>query len=264
MGEVDALVGVSAFVARSLEEHGYASEKTHAVLNAIDFPRWDPALDGSPVRREFEIPVDAPLVACAARLFPAKGHGDVVRAVAALRDEFPAVRLLIIGRDDLQVMQTSYTEELKALATQLGISDRVIFTGHRSDIPELFAACDVFALPSDEEPFGLVYAEAMAMKRPVLALANGGAPEIVEHGKSGFLCVPGSHADLVANLAALLRDPALRARMGEHGRRHVEARFTAPRMAADIARLYAALTHAADPRRAVPVRQDVARSPLRD
>ena len=265
MGQVDALIGVSAFVARSLEENGYASAKTHAVLNAIDFPRWDPTLRGAPVRQELGIPASAPVVACAARLFPAKGQGDMVRAVAAVKPEFPDVRLLIIGRDDLQVMQgASYAEELKALAAELGVSSNVIFTGHRPDVPELFAACEVFALPSDEEPFGLVYAEAMAMKKPVLALANGGAPEIVEHGKSGFLCAPGSHGDLVAHLTTLLRDSSLRTRMGEYGRRQVEERFTASRIAADTGRLYTALTHGPESDAAAAVQNGVARSPVAD
>jgi glycosyltransferase involved in cell wall biosynthesis len=216
------------------------------------------------VRQEFGIPADAPVVACAARLFPAKGQGDMVRAIAAVKPEFPDLRLLIIGRDDLQVMQTSYTGELKALAAELGVSGNVIFTGHRPDVPELFAASDVFALPSDEEPFGLVYAEAMAMKKPVLALANGGAPEIVEHGKSGFLCAPGSHEDLVTHLTTLLRDRSLRTRMGEYGRRRVEERFTAARIAADTARLYTALTHGPEPDATAAVQNGVARSPVAD
>ena len=76
---------------------------------------------------------------------------------------------------------------LREQARELGIEKNVIFTGPRSDIAELLAACDVFALPSFEEPFGLVFAEAMAMKRPVVALANGGTPEVVEHGKCGLL-----------------------------------------------------------------------------
>ena len=88
----------------------------------------------------------------------------------------------------------------------------------RSDIAELLAACDVFALPSFEEPFGLVFAEAMAMKRPVVALANGGTPEVVEHGKCGLLSPPGDIDALAANLIRLLDNPELRTQFGEHGR----------------------------------------------
>jgi glycosyltransferase involved in cell wall biosynthesis len=241
MGQVDALVGVSEFVVQSLVDNGYAREKAHAVLNAIDVPAWDFRLDGGAVRQALGIPAGAPVITCAGRLFRGKGQHDLVRALPAVRQEFPSVRLLIIGHDDRKVMNTSFTEELKVLAADLGVSDNVIFTGQRSDMPALMAACDVFALPSFEEPFGLVFVEAMAMKKPVVALANGGAPEVVDDGKSGLLSAPDDLDALSGNLLRLLRDPDLRNRMGEYGRRQVETRFTARRMAEDTARVYATL-----------------------
>jgi glycosyltransferase involved in cell wall biosynthesis len=241
MGQVDALVGVSEFVAQSLVDNGYSRQKTHAVLNAIDLPAWDHRLDPAPVRHALGIPAGAPVIACAARLFRGKGQDDVIRALPAIRSEFPGVKLLIIGRDDLQAMRTSFTAELKALAADLGVTDNVMFTGQRSDMPALMAASDVFALPSLEEPFGLVFVEAMAMKKPVVALSNGGTLEIVEHGKSGLLSAFGDRDALAQNLLTLLRDPALRARMGEYGRQQVEARFTANRMAIDTGNVYASL-----------------------
>jgi glycosyltransferase involved in cell wall biosynthesis len=242
MGRVDALIGVSQFVARSLVENGYPAEKTHAVLNAIDPAAWDYRLDPGPVRRELGIPSDAPVVACAARLFRGKGQDDVIRALSLIRRELPGVWLLIIGRDDRQAMRTSFTDELKTLAADLELLDRVVFTGHRADMPALLAASDVFALPSFEEPFGLVFLEALAMKKPVVALNNGGTPEVVEHGRSGLLSAAGDQAALATNLLTLLRAPALRAQMGEYGRRQVEARFTPERMARDTEQIYAALT----------------------
>jgi glycosyltransferase involved in cell wall biosynthesis len=241
MGQVDALIGISEFVVGSLVDNGYARDRTRLVLNAIDLPAWDPRVDGGPVRRAFGIRADAPVVSCAARLFKGKGQDELIRALPAVCQEFPDVRVLIIGSDDRQAMRTSFTAELRVLAADLGVSDNVIFTGRRSDMPAMMAACDVFALPSDEEPFGLVFLEAMAMKKPVVALDNGGTPEVVEHGKTGLLSRPGDGRALAANLRLLLRDPVLRARFGDCGRRHVEARFTAERMAADTARVYSSL-----------------------
>jgi len=241
MGSADALVGVSKFVAQSLVKNGYQAEKTHAVLNAIDLAGWDHRLDPSSVRRDLGIPSGAPVVACAARLFRGKGQDDVIRAISVLRRELPLVRLLIIGEDDREAMRTSFKAELKALVCDLGLSEHVIFTGYRADMPVLLAACDVFALPSPGEPFGLVFLEAMAMKKPVVALDSGGAPEIVEHGKSGLLSAAGDGAALAENLLVLLRDPALRARMGEYGRRRVATHFTRDRMTRDVQDVYMAL-----------------------
>ena len=85
MGQADALVGVSNFVAQSLIDGGYPSHKTHAVLNAIDPEAWDWRTDPEPIRREFGISKDAPLIVCAARLFRGKGQDDVIRALAAIR-----------------------------------------------------------------------------------------------------------------------------------------------------------------------------------
>src|SRR5262249_5679016 len=119
MGQVDALVGISAFVVDSLVANGYAREKTYVVLNAIDLEAWNYRVDPGPVRREFAISKGAPVIACAARLFRGKGQDMVIRALPAVAAEFPDVRLLIIGRDDRQAMKTSFTAELKALVQDL-------------------------------------------------------------------------------------------------------------------------------------------------
>ena len=151
-----------------------------------------------------------------ARLFRGKGHFELVSALALVKPKHPNVRLAIVGSD--YPADSGTTRMLKEHASKLGIGENVIFTGQRSDIAALMAACDVFSLPSFEEPFGLVFAEAMAMKRPVVALTNGGTPEVVEHGKCGLLSPPGDIDALAANLLRLLDDPALRTQFGEYGR----------------------------------------------
>ncbi len=180
------------------------------------------------------------MVISVGRLYRQKGQGDLIRALAAIRQDLPEARLLIVGEDYPLANPggRSFEAELRSLARELGLEDRVIFTGFRKDVAPLIAASDVLALPSTGEPFGLVYLEAMAMKRPVVALESGGAPEVVEHGKSGLLCPPGDPQSLANGLLTLLRDPALRARMGEYGRRQVETRFTPARMAAETAQIY--------------------------
>ncbi len=234
----DALVGISDFVSRSLVSNGYDERRVHTVLNAIDPAAWDFDLDPAPVRRELGIDHDAPVVMCASRLFRWKGHADLIRSVAEVKREAPGVRLLIVGSVDSLAGSADYLDELKKLTAELGLSENVVFTGQRSDMVRLFAASDVFAMASFEEPFGLVFAEAMAMKRPVVSLETGGIPEVVVHGETGLLSPPRDIHKMAANLLALLRDPPLRKKMGENGRRRVEARFTPDRMAKDAERLY--------------------------
>jgi glycosyltransferase involved in cell wall biosynthesis len=234
----DALVAVSAFVARSLVAKGYRPERVHTVLNAIEPSAWDLGCDPAPVRAELGLPLDAPVITCVSRLFHWKGHRELLRALALVRRELPEVRLLLVGAEDAVAGGPRYEDELKTLAGQLDLSAHVRFTGRRSDVARLMAAGDLFCLPSFEEPFGLVFAEAMAMRRAVVALDNGGTPEVVEHGKTGLLVPPGDIEALARSLLRLLRDPALRAQMGDEGRRRVEALFSPRQLTTAMAAVY--------------------------
>ena len=242
LGRADRLVGVSEFVAESLRNAGYPRERIVAIPNAIEIERWDPSLSPAPGRQSLGVAQGTPLIVSVARLFYWKGHKELIEALALVKRDEPGVRLCIVGADYPE--GSGVTQSLRELARGLGIEEDVLFVGQRSDIPALLAACDVFALPSFEEPFGLVFAEAMAMKRPVAALSNGGTPEVVEHERSGLLSAPGDVPGLARNLLRLVRDPQLRARMGEEGRARVEARFGAPRLAQDFVDLYAQLAEA--------------------
>jgi glycosyltransferase involved in cell wall biosynthesis len=237
----DAVFSISRFVTGTIVATGTPAERVHTVLNGIDPSRWDPRIDGSEIRREFSIPMEAPLLASVSRLFTQKGQRELLHALARVRKRVPDVRLLIVGADALEVHGGSFTAELRVLARDLGVADCVVFTGERPDIPRIMAACDVFTMPSQEEPFGLVFLEAMAMQKPVVALNDGGAPEVVEHGRSGLLSPAGDIDALAGNIVTLIADAPLRARMGEHGRARVLKYFNAERMAHDAGDAYAAL-----------------------
>ncbi len=240
MSKADALIGVSDFVVRSLVEGGgYSAAKTHSVLNAINLEAWDYTTDPESVRQELGIAKGTPVMVCVARIFEAKDQAQLIRALALLREDCPTLKLLLVGQD--YPPGNRYSEKLRALAQELGVADNVIFTGLRSDVSRLIAASDLLAMASYEEPFGLVYAEALAMKRPVVALNSGGTPEVVEHGKSGLLSPSGDTAALAENIRRLVQDPSLRAQFGEYGRRQVETRFSPDRLAGNVARVYRSL-----------------------
>ena len=239
MDRADALVGVSKFVARSLVEQLLLSEDTRGV-EMRSMRRHGTFVEPGPVRRARE---SRRCAVCRVRgpVVSRQGQDLMIRAIPLIRRGSPTSGCSWLARTIVRHVQTGFTAELKELARDLGVLDRVVFTGYRADMPAVMAACDVFALPSLEEPFGLVYLEALAMKKPVVALNNGGTPEVVEHSASGLLSAPGDQTALAANVMALLRDPALRASMGEYGRRQVEARFTTERMARDTEQVYAEL-----------------------
>ena len=240
MGRADALVGVSEFVAQSIVEMGYPPEKTYYVHNAIEANRWDPAIDGQPIREEFHISADMILLLVVSRLSYWKGHTELFKSLARVKKKTSKFKLLVVGEDDIRAHpgHGSYTAELKKLARELDITDQVIFTGYRSDVAQLMAACDIYTMPSFEEPFGMVYLEAMCMKKPVVALDNGGTREVVEHTKSGLLSEPGNIDQLAKNIITLMYDKRARERMGSYGRLIAETKFTPERMAEDMSKIY--------------------------
>jgi glycosyltransferase involved in cell wall biosynthesis len=150
---------------------------------------------------------------------------------ALLLCDFPAARFVIVGDGPQR-------DELVALARDLGIADRVIFAGFRTDVPDLMSAFDLFVLASVFEPFGLVLVEAMALEKPVVASRVNGIPEVVADGEAGLLVPPRDPHALAEAAARLLRDQALARHMGQAGRGRVLARFTVEAMAGKTMALY--------------------------
>jgi glycosyltransferase involved in cell wall biosynthesis len=234
MKRADGLIAISDFVASTLRAPGIGDDRVHVVLNAIDTSAWTPRHGREAGRAEFGFaPVDT-VVLTVCRLYPAKGLTELIRAVALVHEKQPHVRLLVVGLE----VEFGYAEELKQLATDLGIANHVVLTGPRPDVPALMAAADIYAMPSKFEPFGLVYLEAMSMELPVVALNSGGTPEVVEDGSDGLLSALGDEQGLVDNLLACINEPLRRAEMGRHGRHRAETLFTIERMARGCEAVY--------------------------
>ena len=238
IANADARVAVSDFVRSTLDTADPGLHHSYTVLNAIDPSEWAPEQhpDTTATRRSMGVDDDALLVLTVCRLFEEKGVRRLIHAIAAVRDEFPQVRLRVAGIDTTS--GEPHLALLRDTVTDLGLDDHVEFLGRRSDVPALMAAADIFAMPSHEEPFGLVFAEAMASELPVIALDNGGTVEVVQHERHGLL----SHTDdadaLAGHVRRLLGDPELRGTMGRAGREHVRAAFTLERQAAEMAYVY--------------------------
>lgn len=235
----DGLVAISEFVKSTLTGNGIPEDRIHLAHNAIELEKWQPAPRARrrELRAELGLPPDGPLVVSVSRLFPAKGTAELLRATALVRATVPDVHVVVVGRD---TTGGGYLELLHRIVDELGLGDAVTFAGQRSDVVRFMGAADVFAMPSEFEPFGLVYAEAMAMAIPVVSLANGGTPEVVAHAETGLLSESGDVDGLAENLRTILTDPELQDRMGASGRARVEAAFTVPHLASAMARIYAA------------------------
>jgi glycosyltransferase involved in cell wall biosynthesis len=240
--QADAILTVSPFSAKSIADAGYPAERVHTVLNSLDLSssRWNPT--GSPleIRRNLGIPDKAVVLGVVSRLFLYKGHRDLLEALATVKQSMPDYRLVIVGEDDPRAHPGggSFTAELKSLAAKHGISDNVIFTGFRTDIPALMNSFDIYTMPSWEEPFGMVYLEAMSMYKPVVAWKLAGPEEIVVDGETGFLVPPKDVGSLGKAILALSQDSEMRRRFGQAGRRRVEEKFSSQRMCSDVLSVY--------------------------
>ncbi|MGX5025883.1 glycosyltransferase [Enterobacter asburiae] len=170
------------------------------------------------LRREMGVDQQTPVLLSVGRLAPAKDYPNLLRAFAAIKGRTPVEpQLAIIGGGDLET-------ELKALAAELSIADRVHWLGIKTNVNEWMSAADLFVLSSAWEGFGLVVAEAMAAERVVVATDCGGIKEV--SGNNGFLVPPHSSAALAeAIITALNLSPEDARQMGSASRTHVEQHF---------------------------------------
>lgn len=148
-----------------------------------------------------------------------KGHEDLLAALALLAPAHPGLRLVVVGEGNDR-------GRLEARADELGVADRVVFTGFvdAATLSAIYHRASVFVMPSDGEGFGLVYLEAMRAARPCVALAGSAAAEIIVDGKTGRLIEPGAQS-LECALEELLRDPVTSAAMGAAGRQRWHEAF---------------------------------------
>jgi len=244
--QADGIIGVSDFVAQSAIVMGCRPERVYHALNSLDASRWDYEIDGSSLRQELHIPPGALVFAIVGRVAPGKGHEALFKALAQIKDRMPDFRLLIVGEDAPLKGSGSYVAYLREKMYTLGLSQQVIFTGARADIPTVLAACDLYTMPALDEGFCLAILEAMAMKKAVIAANQGGPREIVEQGRSGLLSVPDDIEQLADNILTLVNDPVLRKRMGEYGRKRVEEYFNPQRLANEVEHIYRRVLHQPD------------------
>ncbi len=224
---VDRYLAVSRDIARELVERlGWPEEKIEVSYNAVDLRRVEAEVPPG-LREQLGAGETRPLVLTPARLDAQKGHRTLFEAIA----QVPDAVFVLAGEGPER-------ERLEALAAQLGIEERVRFLGRREDVPQLLAACDVFALPSLYEGSSLAVLEAMAAGAPVVSSAIGGTDELIEDGSSGLLVPPGNAKALAAALRRVLGDPELRKDLAARARERVERDLTRERMAVRVTGVY--------------------------
>jgi glycosyltransferase involved in cell wall biosynthesis len=219
-GLVDRLVCVSELVREASEQEGLAPRRLQTIANGIDM-----------VRFAYQGPCAGGPAVTVARLSPEKDLANLVRAVAIVAPRVPEQRFEVAG-------DGMYLNELKALAAELGVAERITFLGEVRDVPAVLARAGLFVLPSRAEGMPLTLLEAMARGLPVVATRVGGVPEVVAEGETGWLVPPADPEALAAAIERLATDPELARQFGAAGRRRAEECFDVRRMVAEYERMY--------------------------
>ena len=210
--------------------------KTEIIYNGYDPSDFDAAASKS--RGELGLPEEGLLIGHVANLSYLKDYPTFLKALAQVFAEEPVCRAVIIG-------EGAKRADYEALARSLGISDKVLFLGHRRDVLDLvrtFDLCVLASHPAYSEGLSNSIAEYMGLGKPVVATAVGGNPELVRDGRTGFLCPGGDPTAMAERILRLVRDDDLRQEMGRRGRDFFRANLTLEKMVGDTQRVYEDLT----------------------
>lgn len=206
-----------------LKYEGVRPEQVEYVPNGVNpIPPPEPRALAA-LRRELGLKARTAVVGTVGRLYPQKGHGDLLEAFASVRRRVPEAVLLVVGKGPL-------LGRLQSTAEDLGIADRVRFLGGRNDVPLLLGLMDVYVHASLFEGMSNAVMEAMAAGKPVVATAVDGTVELIEHDRSGKLVKPGDPRELAEALIETLLDSHAADRLGREAARRVETDFSIEKM----------------------------------
>jgi len=244
---VDRIIAVSEAIRRSLVRQGIDPARVVAVHSGIESARFaagrrEPARTA--LRRAGSFPDDALVIGTVGHLAAHKGIDRFLDAAALVARAEPRARFVIVGRGDEE-------RALRDQAVRLGLEGRVLFAGFRDDLPDLYAALDLFALASiSGEGSPAVLKEAMAAGIPVVSSSLDGVEEIIEDARHGLLTPPGDAAAMARALERLSADAPLRARLAGAARGRA-AEFSIDRMVRNTEAVYASLGARQDSRNPV-------------
>lgn len=237
----NVVIAISGCVAEALERDGVPREKIAVVHNGLDPDEWRPK-EHSPLRDILGISDEAFVFGMAGQLVPWKNHGAFIAAAAALsQDEgMGHVRFLMVG-GDLWDEKPEYVNSLREEIKSAGLTDRFHIVPNQMDAVSALNAFDCLVHPSQDEPFGRVIIESMALTKPVIAMNVNGPREIITHEYNGLLVAPEENAGLAQAMRRIVTESELREVLSRHARQTVEDRFHIETHVSKIADIYTRL-----------------------
>ncbi len=234
----DIIIPNSNFTKKEIERMGVDRDKLKMVYPGVDPNKFNPNLDGTFIRDEYNCSGD-PILLTVCRLVERKGIRYLIDALPSIKKEFPKVQLVIVG-DGPEI------NSLIAQAKRLGVMNSTKFcrTVPDTELPYFYSIADIFILPAiidskgDTEGLGVVMLEAMATEVPVVASRVGGIPEALNYGNVGILIEQKNPKQIAETVISILNDNELRKSLGKKGRDWVMQNFSWDHLAKQIAKIF--------------------------
>jgi glycosyltransferase involved in cell wall biosynthesis len=230
-------IAISSVIKDNLLELGVPDERISIIHDSIDLYEFNADISCDYLYDEFGIDNKTKAFGIFGRIVEWKGIREFVLAAAEVFKKVPVSHAFIVG--DYTDDGEKYLKEVRILVSDLGLKEKIVFTGFRSDVSQFMKFMDVVVHASiTPEPFGMVVIEGMAMAKPVIAAASGGPLDIIENGKTGLLVDPKNINEFADSIIKVLNNPSFAKSLGACGRRRVEQLFTNKKAVADIEKIY--------------------------
>jgi glycosyltransferase involved in cell wall biosynthesis len=236
-GESDRIIACSSSVRSHIAgQIGISEAQIAMVQNGVDLGRFATERNQRDARIALGLPLDVPVVGVVGRISAQKGQDDFLSAARHVHERHPTAHFALVGGSDSAALEQRIRQQV--IDDQL--SDVVHMIGFVDDMPQVYAALDILAVPSRWEGFGLVLVEAMASGRPIVATAVGAIPEVVTDTRNALLTPPGDTRALADAITRLIESPQQRERLASNGRVDA-AQFSWERSGKQLEELYTEL-----------------------
>lgn len=234
----DGVIAISDAVGNNLAHFGVREDRIIRINDSIDPDRLKIESTPAVIRKQFSIPLHAPLIGIVGNIKPWKGQLHVAQAIGILAKKQPELHCIFVGH----IADQQYADEISQLVKNMQLDDRVHFTGYQARPTEFMNAMDIVIHASiDPEPFGIVLLEAMSIGKPLIATAHGAPLEIVVDGKTGYLVQPGDAESLAEKILYLLDNPQIASDIAARGNQRLLEKYTIDRAIKKIESVYTRL-----------------------
>jgi glycosyltransferase involved in cell wall biosynthesis len=212
----------------------FGLKRAQVIYNGIDDVKFDPEEDYTDIRAEFGIPKDKTLVGYLVRMTEQKDPFTMIKAIKKVSETNKNIVFLMVGNGDL-------LDATKKMASDLGVTDQIVFSSFRSDMPDILKAIDIYCLPSLWEGMPIGMLEAMAMGKACIASSVDGTIELVNDGINGLLINTKDPDTLAKQIINLHLHPERRLALGNNAKEYVSKNFSLAEMVLKIENLYSSV-----------------------